>query len=335
MLPTPRRRRRGRRQSKLVTLKIQSYVSWMSRARQRMPKWRRPWTSFSPRFKRLRKHVPVSAQGPLIVNALSTAFQFQMSVWWMIGDECVHPLRAKHSDWRSLAGIVQAIVETFPKNCAIMFPPALAPAASFPPPLSWLPLRRRTMTSCSALDSTDLIQVHPCPLVVGAAASAVLLYSRPPLCSKGGHFVLVTDRKEAPSSSLGVPPPGGEEPEMQYLNKDLDAGLEADDEGNGEKDQHGGDDSLIDASELEILQGIISPGANGQVSIMPKSGKKRGSGHLDGSGFSDLSAEDLDTKGARNRKKGLTPTKMASNTSQWTEEDIHVVHQIRYKTDLD
>ena len=29
----------------------------------------------------LRKHVLVSAQGPLIANALSTAFQFQMSVW--------------------------------------------------------------------------------------------------------------------------------------------------------------------------------------------------------------------------------------------------------------
>ena len=32
------------------------------------------------------KHVPLSAQGPLIANILSTAFQFQMSVWWMIGD---------------------------------------------------------------------------------------------------------------------------------------------------------------------------------------------------------------------------------------------------------
>ena len=35
--------------------------------------------------KTLRKHVPVHAQGPLISNALSTAFQSQMSVWCMIG----------------------------------------------------------------------------------------------------------------------------------------------------------------------------------------------------------------------------------------------------------
>ena len=40
----------------------------------------------------LHKHVPVAAQGPLIANALSTAFQFQMSVWWMVGDECIRPL---------------------------------------------------------------------------------------------------------------------------------------------------------------------------------------------------------------------------------------------------
>ena len=79
----------------------------------------------------LQKHVPVSAQGPLIGNALSMAFQFQMSVWHMIGEECIHPLRANHLDWCGLAGIVQAKVETFPKNCALMFPPPPVPITSF------------------------------------------------------------------------------------------------------------------------------------------------------------------------------------------------------------
>ena len=37
--------------------------------------------------KTLKKHVPIHAQGPLILNALSTTFQFQMSVWHMIGEE--------------------------------------------------------------------------------------------------------------------------------------------------------------------------------------------------------------------------------------------------------
>ena len=74
--------------------------------------------------KTLRKHVPPYAQGPLISNTLSTAFQFQMSVWHMVGEECIRPVWVKHSDWCGLAGVVQVIVETFPKNCALMFPPA-------------------------------------------------------------------------------------------------------------------------------------------------------------------------------------------------------------------
>ena len=48
--------------------------------------------------KTLQKHVPPHAQGPLISNALSTAFQFQMSVWCTIGEECICPVRVKHSD---------------------------------------------------------------------------------------------------------------------------------------------------------------------------------------------------------------------------------------------
>ena len=81
--------------------------------------------------KTLCKHVPITAQGPLIANALSTAFQFQMSMWQMVGDECICPLWVKHSDWCGMAGIVQAIVETFPNNCTIMFPQAPSSAESF------------------------------------------------------------------------------------------------------------------------------------------------------------------------------------------------------------
>ena len=36
-----------------------------------------------------------------------------------------------------------------------------------------------------------------------------------------------------------------------------------------------------------------------------------------------------------NKKKGVTPTKVASNTSQWAEEDIDVVRQYHYMTDVD
>ena len=81
----------------------------------------------------LHKHIPTHAQWPLIANALSMVFQFQMSMWRMIGEECVRPVRTRHSDWCGLAGIVQAIVETFPKNCALMFPcpPVPTPPKSF------------------------------------------------------------------------------------------------------------------------------------------------------------------------------------------------------------
>ena len=63
----------------------------------------------------LRKHVPIAAQGPLIANALSTAFQFQMSVWQMVGDECIRPLRVKHSDWCGMAGCSSSHSGDFPQ----------------------------------------------------------------------------------------------------------------------------------------------------------------------------------------------------------------------------
>ena len=85
---------------------------------------------------------------------------------------------------------------------------------------------------------------------------------------------------------------------MRPLDEDLDAGLEANNEGDGEKDPGEGKDPNIDAAEIEILQGIINLGAHDQVPALPKSGEKRGSGHLETSIGSDSSAEDLDAKDA-------------------------------------
>ena len=57
--------------------------------------------------------------------------------------------------------------------------------------------------------------------------------------------------------------------------------------------------------------------------------------HLDGSsGSSDSSSEDLDaSRGTRTKKKTSTPTK-ASHPNQWSNDDIDIMHQIRYKMDL-
>ena len=116
---------------------------------------------------------------------------------------------------------------------------------------------------------------------------------------------------------------------MQPLDKDLDAGLEADDEGDGEKDLGEGEDSNIDATEIEILQGIINSGAHDQAPALPKSGEKRGSGHLETSIGSNSSAEDLDAKDAQPKKKVSTPVKAASsNTGQWTDEDLDVLRHL-------
>ena len=281
------------------------------------------------------RHVPVSAQGPLIANALSTAFQFQMSVWWMIGDECVHPLQTKHSDWCGLAGVIKAIVETFPNNCAIMFLPALAPVVLF----------SGTFKPASSEDDDDndsfgqdpglcrFVSDPPVPSGSGHSSFGCSpLFSSTPLLH-GGCFILASEWKKVPSSSLGAPPADGEEAGSQPLDEDFD--FAADDEGDSEENQPGGDDSVIDPRELEILQGIIKPPPSDQPLTMPKSGDKQGSGHLDGFGFSNSSGEDMDAKGIRSKKKGVTPIKMVSNPNQWAEEDIDIVCQIRYKTDLD
>ena len=159
-------------------------------------------------------------------------------------------------------------------------------------------------------------------------------YMSTPLLRRGAFF-LSTDPKEPPSSSLSTAPDDDEERGSQLGDDNLDMGQEANDEGDGKKDP-AGDETLPDPSELELLQEIIDPAAHNQLPPAPKSGDKRGPSHLDGgSASSDSSVEDLDAKGAHPKKKGSTPTKASgSHPSQWTDEDIDVVHQTRYKTDL-
>ena len=162
----------------------------------------------------LHKHIPAHAQGPLIANALSMAFQFQMSVWRMIGKECVRPIRAKHSDWCGLAGIVQAIVEMFPKNCALMFPSPPAPM----PPKSFSSTFRPTSSDEEDDDDDDTLGTKgfhrfdtssPAPSVSGRGSAGSFShtpsFSSTPL-PHGGAFCLASDPKEMPSSAAGAPP---------------------------------------------------------------------------------------------------------------------------------
>ena len=113
--------------------------------------------------------------------------------------------------------------------------------------------------------------------------------------------------------------------------------LEADDEADADKEptEDIGDELEIDPEEVQMLKQIIKPTAGSQPSTAPKSGDKRGLTYLDGgSGSSDSSGEDLDaSRGARTKKKTSMPTK-ASHPNQWSEDDIDIMRQIRYKMDL-
>ena len=257
----------------------------------------------------------------------------------MIGEECIRPVQAKHSDWFGLAGIVHTIVETFPKNCALMFPLP-------PPPLvtsfstTFRPQSSDdndndndadnygTSSSFRRFDSSLSEPAH------GDLSRTGRPYTSTPLLH-GGAFCLSTNPKEPPSSSLGTAPVDDEERGSWLGDDNLDLGQEADDEGDGKKDL-AGDETLPDPSELELLQEIIDPAAHNQPPSAPKSGNKRGPSHLNcGSASSDSSVEDLDAKGAHPKKKGSMPTKASgSHPSQWTDEDIDVVCQTRYKMDL-
>ena len=186
----------------------------------------------------------------------------------MVGEECIRPVRAKHSDWCGLAGIVQAIVEIFPKNCAPMFPPAPAPpsvasfSGTFRPQSSDNNDDDDNYDAGSnfrRFDSSLSMSIHRDPSRTGQTGhpytSTHLLH--------GGAFCLSTDPKEPPSSSLGAAPDEDEERGSLLGDNNLDMGQEADDEEDGEKDPT--DDKILpDPSELELLQGIINPAAHNQ-----------------------------------------------------------------------
>ena len=182
----------------------------------------------------------------------------------MIGEECIQPVWAKHSDWCGLAGIVQVIVETFPKNCALMFPPPPPPpsvasfSSTFRPQSSDddddnddNDSNYNVGSSFRRFDSSLSMSTHGDPSGTGQTGRP---YTSTPLLH-GGAFHLSTDPKEPPSSSLSVTPDEDEECGSLLGDINLDMGQEADDKEDGKKDL-ASDKTLPDPSELELLQGI-------------------------------------------------------------------------------
>ena len=294
----------------------------------------------------LHKHIPVHVQGPLIANALSMAFQFQMAIWRMVGEECVCPIRSKHLDWCGLAGIIQAIVETFPKNCALMFPPA--PASAAPTSFS---STFKPASSHEDNDDDDMLgaggDFHrfetstPMPSDSGRGSAGA--FSRTPYFTSGplpygGAFIMASDNTGAPSGASQVHVAKRGDRGRGAIDEELDLGIEADDEADGDKEaaEDTADNPPIDPNKIKLLKTIIKVPSGSQPSTAPKSGNKRGSTHLDGgSGSLESSAEDLDASRSSTwpKKKGGTPTKVTS-PNQWSKADVDIVHQIQYKTDF-
>ena len=107
----------------------------------------------------------------------------------------------------------------------------------------------------------------------------------------------MTDLKEMPSSAADTPPGDEEDGGRGSFDEELDMGLEANDEADGDKEptEDAGDKSQIDPGKIELLREIIKAPTGSKPSTAPKSGDKWGSTHLDGgSGSSESSSEDLD-----------------------------------------
>ena len=275
----------------------------------------------------LHKHIPISTQGPLIANALSMAFQFQMSVWHMIGKECVRPIQSKHSDWCNLAGIVQAIVETFPKNCALMFPPIPVPASpttfssTFKPASSDKDDDDDTLGAGRSFHRFETSTPTPSDSGRGSAGGFghTLSVTSTPL-PHGGDFIMVFDNKGMPSGVSRVHTGEQEDRGQEHIDEELDLGIEADDEADGDKEaaDNAADKPIIDPNEVELLKTIIKKvPTSDQPSTVPKSEDKQGSTHLDdGSGSLDSSAEDMDaSRRAQSKKKGGHPPRQPIQTS--------------------
>ena len=175
----------------------------------------------------------------------------------MIGKECIHPVRAKHSDWCGLAGIVQAIVETFPKNCALMFPPPPPPpsvasfSSTFRPQSSDDDDEDGDYGASSSLRRFDSSLSTPTHGDLSGAGKTGRPYTSTPLLHRG-VFRLSTNPKEPPSSSLSMAPDENKECGSLLGDDNLDMGQEANDVGDGEKDL-AGDETLPDPSELKLL----------------------------------------------------------------------------------
>ena len=184
----------------------------------------------------------------------------------MVGEECVCPVRTSHLDWCGLAGIVKAIVETFPKNCALMFPPSLVPAATPSFTSTFKPASSNEDddddTLGSGRDFRRFDTSTPTP-VDGGRGSTSAFGGAPSFSSSslpyGSAFIMASDNIEACSGAPPIFKAEQGDHNRGNANDELDLGVEANDDGDGNKGMEGEAVAgpRVDPNEVEMLKKII------------------------------------------------------------------------------
>ena len=96
------------------------------------------------------EHLPI-----LISNAYNTVSQFRMTIWWMVADECIMPMRHDFLMNHGLASVMQHTLEKVPSTCMRIVPPRP------PEPKDNLMLFLDSLGNSSATHAPATPVVHP------------------------------------------------------------------------------------------------------------------------------------------------------------------------------
>ena len=113
--------------------------------------------------------VPIEHLPILVSNAYNTVSQFRMTIWWMVADECIMPMRHDYLTNFGLASIMQHALEKVPSTCMRIVPPCpLEPKDDF-------------MAFLDSLGNALASRVPVTPVVHPTVAPPVTLLVPPPV----------------------------------------------------------------------------------------------------------------------------------------------------------
>ena len=112
--------------------------------------------NFQKQFKEaLVPHMPAEHLPILVSNAYNTISQFCMTIWWMVADECIMPMRHDYLTNHGLASVMQHALEKVPSTCMRIVPPCP------PEPKDNLMLFLDSLGNSSATHAPATPVVHP------------------------------------------------------------------------------------------------------------------------------------------------------------------------------